>query len=197
MNPSSSNLTLDLQAYSTTIKYKPGHNNPADYLSRHPKENRSTDTQIPEQFINIIVSNASYANFTNKKLTAIKSKKWSKDLKPYFFIDTNSAHTMASTIMRLSYLLFFKRSPFKFLVATNQYWHWKLYQTMSSEPSTIPYDETLSSERGGGGEEDQLEHENQQQTRIRRKWITKPKWFENWELKNIVLLVFILKWKEM
>ena len=35
--------SLRLQPYKFTIKYRPGKDNPADYMSRHPIENKTTD----------------------------------------------------------------------------------------------------------------------------------------------------------
>ena len=92
---------LKLQAYATNIRYEPGQNNPADYLSRHPTDTSSADHQKPDQFVNIVATDNAKTNFVNletiaketandtllqKNVSAIKTNKWSKDLKPYFAI---------------------------------------------------------------------------------------------------------------
>ena len=51
---------LRLQPYMPDIKYAPGKENPADYLSRHPIANQSNDisSEIAEDYINFISHNA-------------------------------------------------------------------------------------------------------------------------------------------
>ena len=48
---------LRLQPYDVTIEYRPGHDNPADYMSRHPtKQNilSSREEKIAEDYVNFI-----------------------------------------------------------------------------------------------------------------------------------------------
>ena len=52
---------LRLQPYKLTIRYRPGHDNPADYMSRHPinsGKQRSHEEKIAEQYVNFIASEA-------------------------------------------------------------------------------------------------------------------------------------------
>ena len=49
--------TTRLHEYDFTICYKPGSNNPADYLSRHPVQ-LAKSKSIAEEYINFIASNA-------------------------------------------------------------------------------------------------------------------------------------------
>ncbi|CAB4008236.1 Hypothetical predicted protein, partial [Paramuricea clavata] len=53
--------TLNLQPYEFTVEYKPGENNPADYLSRHPdRTNKQTrrEEKVAEEYVNYIFTNA-------------------------------------------------------------------------------------------------------------------------------------------
>ena len=50
-------LTLRLQPYQITVKYRRGETNPADYLSRHPKLNATQTTRqqkVAEEYINYL-----------------------------------------------------------------------------------------------------------------------------------------------
>ena len=49
---------LRLQPYDLTIRYRPGADNPADYLSRHPvaQEPSSRSTTIAEEYVNYVVA---------------------------------------------------------------------------------------------------------------------------------------------
>ena len=49
---------LRLQAYNYKIIYRPGKNNPADYLSRHPELTCKSDdvSKIAEDYVNFVVS---------------------------------------------------------------------------------------------------------------------------------------------
>ena len=53
---------LRLQPYKLTIKYQPGHDNPADYMSRHPiamrNKKRSHGEKVAEQYVNFITNQA-------------------------------------------------------------------------------------------------------------------------------------------
>ena len=46
---------LRLQSYDITLRYRPGHDNPADYMSRHPV-NRSSVRNITEEYVNFIAT---------------------------------------------------------------------------------------------------------------------------------------------
>ena len=47
--------SLRLQPYKFTIKYRPGKDNPADYMSRHPVENKTTDRQtVADEYVSFI-----------------------------------------------------------------------------------------------------------------------------------------------
>ena len=50
---------LRLQPYRFTVQYKPGVDNPADFLSRHPtKESASRQEKMTEQYINLLTRSA-------------------------------------------------------------------------------------------------------------------------------------------
>jgi len=50
---------LRLQPYQFTVQYKPGVENPADFLSRHPTtDSVSQQEQMAEQYISLITSSA-------------------------------------------------------------------------------------------------------------------------------------------
>ena len=57
---------LRTQPYDMTVIYRPGHNNPADYLSRHPTHLPPSDREqkIAEEYINYILSTS-----TSKAMT--------------------------------------------------------------------------------------------------------------------------------
>ena len=62
---------LRLQAYDYKIIYRPGKNNPADYLSRHPESfsKSSTDvSHIAEEYINFIVLESVPKSVTLKEI---------------------------------------------------------------------------------------------------------------------------------
>ena len=47
--------SLRLQPYKFTIKYRPGKDNPADYMSRHPVENKTTDRKtVADEYVSFI-----------------------------------------------------------------------------------------------------------------------------------------------
>ena len=48
---------LRLQPYSFKVVYKPGSNNPADYLSRHPTRTSLKQQKLTEQYINYLTRN--------------------------------------------------------------------------------------------------------------------------------------------
>ena len=82
--------TMRLQEYDFTVCYKPGSNNPADYLSRHPVP-LAKSKSIAEEYVNFIASNTvpramtrdEVRDETNKDLTmqklkeCLRSGKWS------------------------------------------------------------------------------------------------------------------------
>ena len=48
--------TLRLQAYNFTIRYEPGRNNPADWMSRHPVGKCQDTTSQIDEYINFVIS---------------------------------------------------------------------------------------------------------------------------------------------
>ena len=48
--------TLRLQAYNFTIRYEPGRNNPADWMSRHPVGKSQDTTSQIDEYINFVIS---------------------------------------------------------------------------------------------------------------------------------------------
>ena len=96
-------LSLRLQPYKLHVKYRPGKDNPADYLSRHPVKSTATtsrsslDEQIMQVYVNALhtydkqglpteeVRNASRADPVLQKLAkAIITQDWSdSDVTPY------------------------------------------------------------------------------------------------------------------
>ena len=52
---------MKLQSYEFTVEYRPGEDNPADYLSRHPdsttKQSRREE-KVAEEYINYVFTNA-------------------------------------------------------------------------------------------------------------------------------------------
>jgi len=49
---------LRLQPYKMNIIYKPGKDNPSDYLSRHPLKNAENDRNLAEEYVNFITEKA-------------------------------------------------------------------------------------------------------------------------------------------
>ena len=51
---------MRLQPYAITVQYRPGHDNPADYLSRHPVNQTPSgrEEKIAEEYINYLVETA-------------------------------------------------------------------------------------------------------------------------------------------
>ena len=48
---------LRLSPYQVNVQYRPGHDNPADYMSRDPLPNKTGDIQETDHFVNFIASN--------------------------------------------------------------------------------------------------------------------------------------------
>ena len=81
---------LQLQAYCPDIVYRPGKDNPADYLSRHPSNTANEDTRAMEAYVNLVsgtatptamtlesIQQASQADPTMRKLAHImENGKW-------------------------------------------------------------------------------------------------------------------------
>ncbi|KAK3108827.1 hypothetical protein FSP39_016677 [Pinctada imbricata] len=67
---------LRLQPYKITIKYRPGKDNPADYMSRHPvvtNQRNTHEQKIAEQYVNFIATEAVPKAMTlNEIVTASK-----------------------------------------------------------------------------------------------------------------------------
>ncbi len=90
---------LGLQPYRFTVQYKPGVDNPADYLSRHPtRESTRQQEKMAEQYINLLTESAvpktmtiaEIKSATNSDKTlqtlraAIRLTRWDSDtLKPF------------------------------------------------------------------------------------------------------------------
>ncbi|CAH1250556.1 NYNRIN [Branchiostoma lanceolatum] len=49
---------LKLQQYQYTVVYKPGNENPADYMSRHPLPTTSSDSHTAEEYVRYVITNA-------------------------------------------------------------------------------------------------------------------------------------------
>ena len=49
---------LRLQPYSFNVVYKPGANNPADYLSRHPPQTSLKQQKLTEEYVNFLTQNS-------------------------------------------------------------------------------------------------------------------------------------------
>ena len=57
---------LRTQAYQLTVTYRPGHDNPADYLSRHPVDisPSSREEKVAEEYLNYLVTSATPKTMT-------------------------------------------------------------------------------------------------------------------------------------
>ena len=93
--------TLRLQSYDFDLKYKPGDDNPADFLSRHPLTPASTktphETKVAEEYIAFIadhtipksMTTAEVREATDKDailqllMQAIQTGRWCDKLEPY------------------------------------------------------------------------------------------------------------------
>ena len=49
---------LRLQPYSFNVVYKPGSDNPADYLSRHPTRTSLKQQKLTEEYVNYLTRNS-------------------------------------------------------------------------------------------------------------------------------------------
>nr|XP_039266337.1 uncharacterized protein K02A2.6-like [Styela clava] len=62
-------MVLRLQQYDFVVIYRPGANNPADYLSRHPsKAENNRDLKIAEEFLNYVCESACPKAITLKEI---------------------------------------------------------------------------------------------------------------------------------
>ena len=59
---------LRLQPYTFKVQYKPGTNNPADYLSRHPTSTSSKQEAMTEDHINLIAHSSVPKTLTLKEV---------------------------------------------------------------------------------------------------------------------------------
>ena len=66
---------LRLQTYDFVLKYRPGVDNPADFLSRHPVEPSHAKTAhektIAEEYVNFLIDNAVPKAVTSSEISAV------------------------------------------------------------------------------------------------------------------------------
>ena len=69
-------MGLRLQPYKLNIVYKPGKDNPSDYLSRHPLKNAGNNRNLAEEYVNFITEKAVPNSMTldEVKLASINDK---------------------------------------------------------------------------------------------------------------------------
>ena len=106
---------LRLQPYSFKVLYKPGVNNPADYLSRHPKSHSLKQQNMAEEHVNFIAYNSVPKAMTLEEIeiatnqddtlkglrAAIKLNKWHYDVvRPYKSIKDELTVTSKGVILR-------------------------------------------------------------------------------------------------
>ena len=106
---------LRLQPYSFKVVYKPGSNNPADYLSRHPTRTSLKQQKMTQEYVDYLTHNcvpramtleevktATYADKTLKEQrAATKLNKWHHDVvKPYKAIKDELTVTSNDLILR-------------------------------------------------------------------------------------------------
>ena len=106
---------LRLQPYSFNVVYKPGANNPADYLSRHPTQTSLKQQKLTEEYVNFLTQNsipkamtleeiqaATDSDKTLKGLrAAIKLNKWDYDVvKPFKNVKDELTVTSTGIVLR-------------------------------------------------------------------------------------------------
>ena len=106
---------LRLQPYSFKVVYKPGSNNPADYLSRHPTRTSLKQQKMTEEYVDYLTHNCVLRAMTLEEIkiatdadkilkelrTAIKSNRWHTDVaKPYKAIKDELTVTSNGLILR-------------------------------------------------------------------------------------------------
>jgi hypothetical protein len=67
---------MELQQYRFTVEYQPGHNNPADYASRHPLPENEDNDQYADQYVAYIAQNA--VPMLQAVMLSLKSGQWHK-----------------------------------------------------------------------------------------------------------------------
>ena len=89
---------LRLQPYSFNVVYKPGSDNPADYLSRHPTRTSLKQQKLTEEYVNYLTRNSAPKAMTLEDIktatdndrtlkglrAAIKLNKWHYDIVKQF-----------------------------------------------------------------------------------------------------------------
>ena len=114
---------LRLQPYSFNVVYKPGANNPADYLSRHPPQTSLKQQKLTEEYVNFLTQNsipkamtleeiqaATDSDKTLKGLrAAIKLNKWDYDVvKPFKNVKDELTVTSTGIVLRGSRIVILK-----------------------------------------------------------------------------------------
>ena len=106
---------LRLQPYTFKVQYKPGTNNPADYLSRHPTSTSSKQEAMTEDHINLIAHSSVPKTLTLKEVetatnadktlrgvrAAIKLNKWHYEtVKPFKAVKDELTVTSKGVVLR-------------------------------------------------------------------------------------------------
>ena len=106
---------LRLQPYSFKVLYRPGANNPADYLSRHPTAASRKQQKMTEDYVNFIASHSVPKAMTMNEIitatnsdnvlkevrTAIKLNRWENDIvKPFKDIKDELTVTTKGLVLR-------------------------------------------------------------------------------------------------
>ena len=60
--------SLRLQNYDFTVTFKPGKENPADFMSRHPVSNSKKNHNAAEEYVNFITRHATPVAITSQEI---------------------------------------------------------------------------------------------------------------------------------